>query len=61
MISKELLKLTEEIKNCLDCRSPYEEKTTRNAFVRDLYLEGPWFFPPRGQVKGFLERVTSCL
>jgi uracil-DNA glycosylase family 4 len=50
-----LLKLVNKIKNCMKCCSPYESYTTeRSAFVRDLYLEGPWFFPPRGSVKGFL-------
>jgi len=52
---KELLELAEEIKMCMKCHSPYEKVTTeRSVFVRDLFLEGPWFFPPKGSVKGFL-------
>jgi hypothetical protein len=50
----ELLELAEEIKKCMTCHLPYEEVTAeRSVFIRDLFLEGPWFFPPKGSVKGF--------
>lgn len=51
----ELLELAEEIKKCMECPSPYEKMTNeKSTFFRDLFLEGPWFFPPKNSVKGFL-------
>lgn len=51
----ELLELAKEIKKCEKCHSPYEKVTAeRSVFFRELFLEGPWFFPPKESAKGFL-------
>ena len=51
---EELRELIREIRHCFKCWNRFIDwdKESR-MFIRDLYNEGPWFFPPYGNVKGF--------
>jgi len=53
--SAELRELSKEIQTCLRCYEDFKELIEEDRIrTRDLYLKGPWFFPPdKHGVKGF--------
>ena len=54
MIEEELRELIREIRHCFRCWDRFKDWDRESRMlIRDLYNEGPWFFPPYRNVKGF--------
>jgi len=54
MIEEELRELIREIRHCFRCWDRFKDWDRESRIlIRDLYNEGPWFFPPYRNIKGF--------